>query len=235
MTKLVLFDIDGTLVNAAGAGRIAMSSSIETLYGVSNAADDVDFIGRSDLYILRRALTNAGIPPERLDEALTTTRAEYFRILPGILKECNQGRALEGVVEVLEGLRYSVQIGLATGNFRESAFMKLEHYGLEGYFSTGGFGDDAEERAEIVYEAIRRCKELAGLQQDITGMYLVGDSPRDVMGGKAVGIKTVAVASGWTSLEELAIYEPTVLLPDLSCVSAFFKAVGVAPGQADNT
>ena len=230
MSKLILFDIDGTLVNTAGAGRRAISRSVETLYSISDAVDGVDFVGRSDLYILKRALMNAGVPARGLAEAVAAVKAEYLRVLPRTLEESRDGRALAGVVGVLEGLRNGVQVGLATGNFRESAFMKLKHYALAGHFATGGFGDDTEERSEIVGEAIRRCVELVGVKYDTSDVYVVGDSPLDILAGKAKGVRTVAVASGWTSYEELAAQEPTLLFYDLSDVPAFLEAVGCGKG-----
>ena len=228
MSKLVLFDIDGTLLYTAGAGRRAMIGSIEHLYGVCDAVDGVDFLGRSDLYILRRALANAGVAPEDLTAAVAATKTEYLRILPGALEESKTGRALDGVMGILEGLKDGIQVGLVTGNFRESAFMKLEHYGLDSYFSTGGFGDDTEERSEIVEEAIRRCECLAGVRYAAADVYVVGDSPLDVLAGRAVGVQTVAVASGWTSYEELAGYQPAFLFIDLSDVPAFLEVVDCA-------
>ena len=109
-----------------------------------------------------------------------------------------------------------MDLGLATGNFREAAFIKLKKYGLDHFFDDGGFGGDFEERTQVVAEAIARCQRRTGREYAGDDICVIGDSPSDVTAGQANGVRTVAVATGSLSAEELKALNPTYLFPDLS-------------------
>jgi phosphoglycolate phosphatase-like HAD superfamily hydrolase len=141
----------------------------------------------------------------------------YYSLLPETLKEVSGGRVMPGVPELLAELsrRDGVAIGLATGNFRTAAFIKIEHFGIHGYLSEGGFGDDAEDRALVVGKAIERVGDRGYSQ-----VWVVGDTPLDVSAAHANGARALGVATGSLSTAELLEAGADVAVEDLSDTDA---------------
>ena len=213
MAKVLLFDIDLTLLSTGGAGSKAMSLAFQDLFGVADGFAKVEFAGRTDVVIFRDALALHAIDGD-FPTLLGRFKQTYVRHLERTLPE-TKGSLLPGVQPLLEELsgRGDVRLGLATGNFRGSAERKLRHYGIWHHFRSGGFADDAEDRAEIVRVAAQRVAEdLAGAHQ----LVVVGDTPHDIASARANGALAVGVATGPYSLDDLARAGADIVLPDLS-------------------
>jgi len=199
LTRLVLFDIDNTLLNTGGAGGLGMNLAFQDMFGISDGFANVEFSGRTDLYILSEGLRQHGIGGGH-EPHLQSFLHSYNRHLRQTLKE-RKGHLEPGFPHLLEVLRRrdGVRIGLATGNFSEAAWMKLEHYGIREYFLDGAFGEESLDRAEMVRAGIRR---FAG---DIPprDVVIVGDTPHDVSSALANGLVPVGVATGSYTVDQL--------------------------------
>lgn len=226
MAKILLFDVDGTLVLTGGAGVQAMHRTFANLFGVKNGLDGVELAGRSDAAILRSALDKNGLSSDDFPAQVRRFRAVYPRHLAVTLREATGGRVLPGVRELLTALqpRRGVRLGLATGNFREGAELKLTHYGLWRFFDGGAFGEDGEERAELVAAAISRMSDGGG-ELDRSAVYVIGDTVYDIEAAKANGAVAVAVNTGGTTADRLRAAGPDLLFPDLSDWRAVLAAL----------
>ena len=220
MQRLILFDVDQTLVSVWGGDVIALNAAFEQVHGIAEAFREFTFAGGLDLPLMIEAYRKWGIMTDGAGKIpdLSVFKAAYFEHLTRILETWTKGMVCPGVPELLESLASDskVQLGLETGNFRESAFIKLHRYGLDVYFGEGGFGGDHFERREVVASAIAKCQERSGRTYSPGEIFLVGDTPHDVEAGRANGVRTLAVATGKYTLEELTRLNPTYVLPDLS-------------------
>jgi phosphoglycolate phosphatase-like HAD superfamily hydrolase len=218
MASIFLFDVDNTLLNSGGAGSRGMNLAFRDLFGIDSGFDGVEFSGRTDSAIFRNGLLLHHLPDGDFPTLLTRFRASYLRHLAHTLRE-TKGYVLPGVPALLRSLSEAqgVRLGLATGNFRRGAMMKLEHYGIRRFFRTGGFGEDSEMRSEVVARAIRR---LGGRPGGRNPVYVVGDTPIDVEAAKANGAVAVAVTTGTSSAEDLARAGAHVVFPNLGDVAS---------------
>lgn len=210
---LLVWDIDGTLVGS-GPGHEALDAAVARWTGVAGTGSQVRMSGRADPDILTEMLQKAGHPaPDRLQ--LHRIRRLYVEVLRQLLRH-RPGRVLPGVRELLrEAARHPrVRMVLGTGNFPEGAWAKLRAHGLHGYFATGGFGDDGHERRHILAAALRRARTAFGAFP--TRVWVIGDSERDVAGGQALGVHTLAVATGRYSLTDLERLRPTLAVATLA-------------------
>jgi phosphoglycolate phosphatase len=198
VTLLVLWDIDGTLLSTARAGVFALEDAARELLGRDVDLQALPTAGLTDAAIAERVLTTHGDAggPERVERFLRVYEAALPDRLP-----LRQGRVLDGVRPALDALaaRDDAVNALLTGNVEGGAWAKLRHYGLDGYFERGAFCRLDVERAAIA----RRARALGD-----GPMVVIGDTPHDVACGKAIDARTLAVASGGTSLAELAACEP---------------------------
>ncbi len=224
--KLLLFDIDGTLIHTAGAGREAMESAFEKIYGLQNGFHDIIMMGRTDPSILEEALKNHGL--EWNDREVRDFREIYFQILESMIKAPKKGKCLcPGIQELLDRLSQhpDITLGLLTGNWKTSSFIKLRHFGIDGYFHVGAYADDSARRDELVPFAIRRVEKLWGKpvrREDIT---VIGDTPLDVACARPHDVRTVAVATGSHSLKELKPCRPDHLFKNLKNTEEVFLAL----------
>lgn len=227
MPKLFLFDIDQTILHTGGADIKAMNMAFEEMFGVSEAFASIKFAGRCDLAIVGEALRHWKVNHDNSPEVISRFKEEYLKRFRAILKDWTKIRLMPGIPHLLATLYNHPEalLGLSTGNFREAAFIKLRHYGLDQYFNEGGFGGDSEDRKRIVALAIERMKELMGPSFNKEEVFVIGDSPADILSGQANGVHTIAVATGYNDVDELASFKPTLLYPDLSDTEAFLKAV----------
>lgn len=214
MLKLLLFDVDGTLILSGGAGIRAMNLAFAELFSVESGLADVEVAGRIDTAILRAALTKHDIVCETFPDMVEEFREVYCRHLARTLVEAKDGRVLPGVRELLSALRPKpdVRLSLATGNFRRGAELKLSYYGLWQFFDDGVFGEACEDRAELIAAAKRDL--LAG--DEGGAVYVIGDTVHDIEAARANDAIAVAVASGFTSEETLRAAAPDFLFPDFS-------------------
>jgi len=192
--RLVLFDIDGTLLSTGGAGLVALRMAFDELHDLPDAVEGIEFHGLTDPIILasifRRHLGREASPDE-MERAIDG----YLRHLPGCLAEAEGFRVLPGVLPLIEELaaREDVVLGLATGNLEEAANVKLARARLEGHFGPGGFGSDDADRIELTRLAVERGRARTGADSEAI---VVGDTVHDVRCAHAVGVPCLAVATG---------------------------------------
>jgi phosphoglycolate phosphatase-like HAD superfamily hydrolase len=217
--RVVLFDIDGTLVRTGGAGKAAMEAGLRAAFGVDEVFDTVPYSGRTDPDIARELLAVHGIDPTPANVAVLM-RA-YLDRLPASLVD-NPGHVLPGVAALVAALQSTdhVLLGLLTGNVRAGAEKKLGHYGLWVPFGpVGGFGDDLHDRDDVARAALDNVSARLGGTVNPKDVWVIGDTPLDVRCAKAVGANVLAVATGWHSLDELEACGPDVVTSDLADVS----------------
>lgn len=212
----IFFDIDGTLINTGGAGRIAFAETFRHLFGVEQISTDVAFAGRSDRAIAQDLMRVHGID---------VTPENWLRFTTAFLPRLEQvlihsaGEILPGVVELLDELsaRNHVRIGLLTGNIAAGARAKLSHYRLFERFAFGGYGDDWTDRCDIAVAALEAAKtHLNGTWHEGRQLIVIGDTPADIQCARAIKAVAVGVATGGASREQLAEAKPDILLADLS-------------------
>ena len=214
--RLLLFDIDGTLT-WGGPAKGAFQLALETVFGTAGPIDDHDFSGKTDPQIVRELMIRAGLSSEEVDAGFEPFRLQYLaeferriggspvKVLPGVLDLIPLLAELQGVA-----------LGLVTGNFERGAHLKLGSAGLSHFFPVGGFGSDHEVRNELPPVALQRAKAHWGRPFGGDDAVIIGDTPRDIACGKAVGALTVAVATGRFSEGELSASGADVVLSDLS-------------------
>ena len=220
MIRLVLFDIDGTLVHTGRAGSRAFGKTIATEFKVPESVEKVRFGGRTDPSLARELFGHHGIPatPENFRRFF----GSYVFWLDYLVANTN-GTICRGVLEFicdLKALPEPPMTGLLTGNIRLGAEIKLRRYGLWDYFETGGFADDSEDRNHIAAAALERGRRLLGGNLRGGEIVVVGDTPHDIRCGQFIGAKVLAVATGGAKLEELQHHKPDWAVEDLTRVSA---------------
>lgn len=222
MTRLLLFDIDLTLVTTHGAGRAAMTEAFRQLFGIDDPTAGIRFDGRTDHAIFTETIAVNGLGGngngvyERVVEG-------YLARLPASLR-AKGGGPLPGVGALLDALAAEgAPVGLATGNMRRGAQAKLGHFGLWERFAAGGFGDHTSERAEVVRCAIANLAAAAGCGTDPASCVVVGDTPLDVAAAHAAGARAMAVATGSYSIEALRESGAKYTVSDLGDTAAMME------------
>lgn len=214
-----LFDIDGTLVDAGGAGRRAFVGAFTAVVGRPDACN-FSFAGMTDPAIARRGLRSIGHPGD--DAAVEAVLAAYVDRLPPELAAAERYRVHPGAREIAEALgaerRHAV--GLGTGNLERGAYEKLRRGGLDGLFAFGGFGSDAEDRPSLVRVGARRGAARLGVELEACRVVVVGDTTKDVAAARAIGAECLAVRTGGTPGEVLAAAGATVVVHDLAAPEA---------------
>jgi len=199
---ILLFDIDGTLVTGDGAGRRALQRVFDRRYGRPDALERIVFHGATDRAIMREALAALGVAHD--DAHVDAVLAEYVEVLPSLVGPAGY-RAQRGVVALLEALvgRPGLVLGLGTGNIEPGARVKLTPPDLNRFFPFGGFGSDAEDRAELLAIGAERGAAALGVPRDACRVCVIGDTLRDVQAAHAIGATCVAVATGGNTVDEL--------------------------------
>jgi len=202
----------------------ALSAALQAVFGVSGSFAGIDFAGRTDPWIIRQIFSRFGIEDTR--ENLASYIDGYISALPGIL--ANSGaHVLPGVSEILvrAAEHPDVAQGLLTGNLRRGAQTKLGFHGLWGYFPIGAFADDSEVRNELGPHALRRARGHWGVDFPAERVWIVGDTPHDVLCARAFGARALAVATGGSNVCELAAHNPDAVLEHLGDPAAFWRVV----------
>jgi phosphoglycolate phosphatase len=216
--RLVLFDIDGTLLNSGGMGRAAMQRALGQVFG-SPGNPSYRYDGKTDKQIVRDVMRMEGHSDEHIDARMEKLIGLY---LEGLREGAKGGkfnvRPLEGVVEILDALdeREDVVLGLLTGNVEPGARIKLTAAGIDpDRFRVNAFGSDHEHRPELPAIAHRRAVETQGL--DIAGerLVVIGDTPADIECGRSLGARAIGVASGHYTVEQLQAHNPYAAFPSL--------------------
>jgi phosphoglycolate phosphatase len=209
MVRLVLFDIDGTLIQSGGAGEQAFAQVCEIEFGIPNGAARLQFAGRTDPSIVRDFFVQHSIAPSA--DNFQRFFGRYVHHLDDFLRRLS-GTVLPGVhgwLDALALLSHQPVQGLLTGNIRRGAELKLTHYGLWKCFRLGAYGDDHEDRNQIAVMARERGQQFLERSLDGSEILVIGDTPRDIECARAIGARCLAVATGKYTVEELVKHEPT--------------------------
>lgn len=220
MTKILLFDIDGTLLNTGGAGQRSMELALQTMFAVTKETKGISAAGRTDRAIVSDLFAYHEI--EETPELWVSFQETYFGHLTEVLPTL-PGQTLAGVDRLLKTLseREDIALGLLTGNFQQGAQLKLGHFQLDHYFAFGGFGDHHHDRDDVARAAMQAVIEHHQGDVDPTNVWVIGDTPFDVRCGKAIGARTVAVATGSFEAEELSESQPDYLFEDFNDAEPF--------------
>ncbi|MBK8475837.1 MAG: HAD family hydrolase [Opitutaceae bacterium] len=214
--KILLWDIDGTLIRSGRAGHRAMNAAAQAVFGLEEAFANFDFGGRTDPWVLDLLCQRYGLeaPPARLD-------AFYAVYLEHLRRELHNPLAhtCPGIRELLSAFHTTPEVtqGLLTGNIVAGARVKLEHFDLWHYFAFGAFADDAGERNRLGPIALERARahlRLFGLQP--SDLIIIGDTPHDIACARAAGAHAVATATGGFTHDELAMHRPDLLVRDFT-------------------
>ena len=228
MSTVLCWDIDGTLLTTGRAGVFAFERAIQDVCGVEAALMEVPTSGLTDHEVATAFLARAGCATD--SHTVTAVLRAYEGHLPERL-QWRQGRVLQGAREALEALqeRDDVLSLLLTGNTAAGAEAKLRHYGLWDYFAAaGGAFCTGDAPREAIAEQVRaRAAEM--LDREPGALFVIGDTPADVRCGKAIGARTVAVASGTYSVDELEAVEPWLVLPGLPPPAELLPMLGLTP------
>lgn len=229
--RLVLFDVDGTLIDAYGAGRRALEEAFALVLGREDAAahlDPVWFAGKTDLFIFRQLAADLGIPPWEYERRYQDLETCYLERLRERVSGHPDKRLLPGVDSLLEALsvRGTAALGLMTGNIEQGARIKIAPWNLNRFFPSGGFGSDATERSEIGSVARARFERRLGTAIDPAEVLVIGDTVHDIAAARECGFRVLAVGTGWTDTAALRAAEPDHYLPDLSDTGAALGAIG---------
>jgi phosphoglycolate phosphatase len=214
MDRLVLFDIDKTLLVGSTFHYMALKEALSEVYGIDNPQPVANIQGMTDLKIICSILSQEDIDIETIKSGLDDCMELMCLKFKEVLQK-NDLKVLDGVKQLLDNLqRHKIPMGLVTGNMEDIAWLKLEKVGLKKYFKFGGFGDKVLKRSVLVKNAIEASESSLGtLKMD--NIFLVGDTPRDIVGGHKLGVRTIGVATGDFSREELSNAGAEFIFDDL--------------------
>jgi phosphoglycolate phosphatase-like HAD superfamily hydrolase len=224
---LLLFDIDGTLLLTGGAGKVAIEQVFWEVFRKKNTWKNIVPDGKTDPAIFEEVARFAlGRPLTAREHA--RLRRRYYEIFPEALRKAGRFRLMPNVAGLLARLskRKDVCLGLATGNFEKTAWMKLVHGGIDRHFSFGGFASDSHDRARLTRLAVHRGKRRVSARHELKTIFIIGDSCHDVRAGRKAGGRTVAVLTGSTTRREILSEKPDHIFDDFRDTEAFLRILG---------
>lgn len=229
MKRLVLFDIDGTLLTSDGAPRRAFHRALLEVYGTAGPIATHTFDGKTDPQIARELLTQAGLPGAAVDRGLDALFASYLRELSAeFAQPTSRTTVLPGVRALLDELAARPDdaiLGLLTGNIERGAALKLSSANIRTPFRIGAFGSDCERRDGLPALAVERARAATGVSFSRTDIVIIGDTPSDVTCGRAVGARAIAVATGRFGAAELHEAGAAAVFADLSGTGDVLDAI----------
>ncbi len=217
LKKLVLFDIDGTLLNMGAINRSVLVDALKNVYGTPGSANTCNFAGKLDSNIMYETMQSAGLSNAEIADKFEQAKTTYIEMFRARAKESDVV-LIEGVRELLEKLssHSELLLGLLTGNFEASGRHKLLLPEINHYFSFGAFADDGGNRNDLPPVAVRKAYQLTGRHFSEQEIIIIGDTEHDIVCARAVNAKSIAVATGTCSTEELQKHHPHVLYENLS-------------------
>jgi phosphoglycolate phosphatase len=224
--RLVLFDIDGTILRSDGAGRRAMIAALREIFGAAGP-ENHRYDGKTDPQIVREVMRLEGHHDAHIDERMDALMTLYLGLLE---RELEDGQTLvhPGIFDLLAALerRDDTILGLLTGNLREGAFAKLRAAGIDpARFRVGAFGSDHEHRPELPALARRRAHAELGVDLDGEHLVVIGDTPADIECGRSLGVRAIGVATGSYSVDELRRCEPHAVFETLADTERVVSAI----------
>jgi len=220
--KLLLWDIDGTILHTGKAGETALGHAMEKLHSISKGLQGLEIAGRTDKWIVEQLLAREGLPSgvREIARFLDVYVEHLAEELPK-----RQGGLHPGVLGILEEAhrRHDLVQGLLTGNIEKGARLKLSRYGVNHFFEFGAFADDSPVRNELGPHARRRARDRHGEEFPPERIYIIGDTPHDVACARAIGAKAIAVATGSFSVEQLRECGADAVFTDLGHPDHFFR------------
>lgn len=221
--KLVLFDVDGTLVLSGVVHRNSFNAALSELFGIQQAMDWTPYFGRTDPYILADILKRFNIPQDIINTKIESTlqwMGDYYA--KHTTEE--QGKILPGVPELLETLNQNNCLcGLTTGNVERIASLKLGHYDLAKYFALGGFGTDHVERSKMMHIAIQKAEKLYGFKYNGHNVLYVGDTIHDVRAAREAQLPVVIVYNERNRKDDFQTHKPDLLLESMKMQREFLE------------
>lgn len=222
--KLLLWDIDGTLVSTGRAGEFALDSALDRCFGIKGSIEHVDYRGRTDRRIGEMLLELHGVErsPQNLHDFMETYLVCLEQELPR-----REGVVHPGILDILELGRHKKHLvnALLTGNLERGAKLKLEHYKVWHFFEFGAFADDSANRNDLGPVALRRAVEKKGLHIPPERVFVIGDTPHDIACARVIGAKAIAVATGGYPKDELEAHTPDALFDDFRHPEEFFRLI----------
>ena len=226
--KLVLFDIDGTLLNSDGAGRRAIQRALIHTFGATGP-DNHRFDGKTDPQIVSELMTVAGVASDLIAARMDLVFARYVEALrEELLVPGHHAMVYPGVLALLDALenRDDLMLGLLTGNVQAGAYAKLGAVDiLPSRFRVGAFGSDHAVRAELPAIAQARARALLGMELAGDDITVIGDTPSDLTCGRGIGARAMGVATGRYSVDELSGYDAKAVFKDFRDTSAVVAAI----------
>ena len=223
MKTLLLWDIDGTLLTAGGAGMRALGVALQRVFAIEGSINDIDFAGRTDRWIVRQIFAKFSLPST--EENFARYVDGYVAALPAALNDRGV-HLLPGVSVLLDAVfARRVALGLLTGNLRRGAEVKLGSRNLWRYFPFGAFADDCEDRNLLGPYALRRARAHHGVDFAPANTWVIGDTPHDVVCAHAFGARAIAVATGRHSVDQLQVENPDAVFSNLDDTTAFWRVV----------
>lgn len=222
MKRLLLFDIDGTLLSTNGAARRAFHRALLDVYGTAGPIDTHEFDGKTDPQIARELLAADGLADHAIDQSLPRLFDEY---LANIAREMSGPRhstsVYPGVRELLDALHghEDVVLGLVTGNIERGAQLKLRSARLDHYFEFGAFGSDSEHRHELPGIAVERARNRTGIRFGGKDVLVIGDTPSDIRCGQSIGVFAVGVCTGRHTRDRLLQEGADIVFDDFSDIT----------------
>lgn len=224
--RLVLFDIDGTILRSNGAGRRAMVAALREVFG-GTGPEDHRYDGKTDPQIVREVMRIEGHRDAHIDRRMDALMALYLVLLDRELESAGT-QVYPGVAELLDALesRHDIILGLLTGNLREGATAKLRAAGIDPErFRVGAFGSDHEDRPELPVVAQRRAREMLGIELPGSRIVVIGDTPADIECGRSLGVRAIGVATGAYTVEELWRHAPHAVFETLADTHGVVQAI----------
>lgn len=226
--KVVLFDIDGTLLRTDGAGRRALERALQETFGVTGSPD-YRYDGKTDRQIVREQMQAMGVEHARIAQHMDRLLEDYLQYLEAELRDRpDQAVLCAGVMPLLERLRSreDVTLGLLTGNVRAGARQKLRAVDVDfDQFIVNAFGCDHEHRPELPGIARKRAEDMLGRPVQGEQLVIIGDTPADIHCGRSIGVRAIGVATGHYSVEALAEHVPAAVFATLEDTDAVIQAM----------